>query len=232
MLSRLNLRRAHPALTVHQLAALATPAVLVLSMYWAFQSFTEWLGHPLGYLAAFVLYWVGWCIILPAALLGGVRSLVALFRPGDIGFVQLGWKTQALLWWPLIAPLGVLLSPLSPLSRANAAIVAVSVLLGIIIGVTEEILWRGVYARLFPQQLWLNTIYPTIGFALWHLAPLSVVSTRYPGAPYSFLLYCVLLGLSYAAYARKTGSIRWCTISHVIHDTLGMGALVYAVWLS
>jgi membrane protease YdiL (CAAX protease family) len=51
-----------------------------------------------------------------------------------------------------------------------------------------------------------------------------------PGGLYTFVGYAVLLGLAYAYYARKTGSIRWCTISHVFHDSLGLGALAYAVW--
>lgn len=92
-------------------------------------------------------------------------------------------------------------------------------------------LWRGTYVRLFPGSIGLNTIYPTIGFAAWHIAPLSILPARFPGAPTSFLIYCLLLGLSYAYYARTTGSIRWCTVSHCIHDALGLGGFAYALWL-
>jgi membrane protease YdiL (CAAX protease family) len=167
---------------------------------------------------------------LPLLVLGGPRGVLELFHAGTARFAKLGTKTQALLWWPLIAPLGVLLSPYSKLPSANLPIIAVSLILGLVIGVTEELLWRGVYARLFPSSIWLNTIYPTIGFAAWHIAPLSILPTRFPGAPASFLIYCVLLGLSYAYSARTTGSIRWCTVSHCIHDALGLGGFAYALW--
>jgi membrane protease YdiL (CAAX protease family) len=47
---------------------------------------------------------------------------------------------------------------------AGHQLIAVSILLGVVVGVTEELLWRGVYVRLFPDNLWLNTIYPSVMF--------------------------------------------------------------------
>jgi hypothetical protein len=44
------------------------------------------------------------------------------------------------------------------------------------------------------------------------------------------LMPLALIATTYAA--RKTGSIRWPTLSHVIHDSLGLGALAYAIWLT
>jgi membrane protease YdiL (CAAX protease family) len=81
-------------------------------------------------------------------------------------------------------------------------------LLGLATGVSEEILWRGVYLTLFADNLWLNTLYPSLAFGLWHLAPLSVLGNQQPGGAASFVLYAVALGLSYAYAARKGGSIR------------------------
>jgi membrane protease YdiL (CAAX protease family) len=52
-----------------------------------------------------------------------------------------------------------------------------------------------------------------------------------PGGIYSFLFYALVLGLAYEYVARRTGSIRWTTLSHVVHDSLGLGALAYAIWL-
>ena len=48
----------------------------------------------------------------------------------------------------------------------------------------------------------------------------------------SFTAYSVALGLSYAYCARQTGSIRWCTVSHCIHDALGLGAFAFSSWLT
>ena len=215
--------------TTRQWFVLLAPVVLVLMMYAAFRGLDAWLGFPLGYLCAFILYWLGWCIVFPLVILGGLSGLLDLFRAGTASFSQLGWKVQIALWWPIVFPFFFAFIP--RIGNANFLIVMGSVALGLVIGVTEEILWRGVYIRLFPDNVWLNMVYPALMFGLWHLAPLSVRPSSMPGGAVSFVLYAIVLGLSYAYYTHQTGSIRWCTVSHIIHDTLGLGASVHATWL-
>jgi membrane protease YdiL (CAAX protease family) len=214
--------------TTKQWIALVLPVALILMMMAAFRSFVDWLGHPLGYLAAFTLYWVGWGICVPLFLLRPA-GFVSIFQAGPIKLTKLGWKTHLLLWWSIPFPLFFIF--ISKFSSITPAILVVSILIGIMIAVTEEALWRGVYVRLFPGNIWLDTLYPSLMFALLHVAPQIVRTNTLPGGMASFILYALVLGLSYAYYARKTGSIRWCTISHAIHDSLGLGALAYAVWL-
>ena len=84
------------SLTVKQKAMLTAPPVLVVTMYIAFQQLTAHVGFPLGYLVAFSLYWVVWCLALPIAVLGP-RRVVGLFQPGDSRFAQLGIKIQSIL---------------------------------------------------------------------------------------------------------------------------------------
>ena len=67
-------------------------------------------------------------------------------------------------------------------------------------------------------------------FGVWHLCPLSVLPSRYPGGPLPFLAYSVILGFCYALVARTSGSIRWCAVAHAIHDSLGLGAFASAAW--
>lgn len=73
----------------------------------------------------------------------------------------------------------------------------------------------------------LSVVYPSLGFALWHLCPLSVMPSRHPGGTLAFVTYSFVLGVSYAYAARRTRSIFWTTVSHCLHDTLGLGALAY-----
>ena len=208
---------------------IAVPPLLIASMYGAFRYLTTSLGFPAGYLAAFAVYWIGWCVIVPTQLLG-TRAVGDLFSRSRVPFAQLGTTTHVLLWWPILFPLAF--SFLPRIASTPFVILIGSVAIGIVIGVTEELLWRGVYLAVFPNQLSLNTIYPSIAFGLWHLCPLSALPSRYPGGALSFAGYSVALGLSYACYARRSGSIRWCTVSHSIHDALGLGALAYASWLT
>jgi len=87
------------------------------------------------------------------------------------------------------------------IAAASIPVVLASVAVGVIIEVTEELLWRGVYVTLFADNVWLNTIYPSVAFGLWHLCPLSALPSRYPGGAVSFAAYSIALGLSYAHYA-------------------------------
>jgi CAAX protease family protein len=208
---------------------IAIPPLLVATMYGAFHYLTAWLGFPAGYLAAFVVYWIFWCVVVPTSILGW-RTILSLFRTSPTPFTKLGATTHILLWCPLAFPFAFSFVP--RIAAASFVVVVASVVLGIVIGVTEELLWRGLYVTAFPNRLALNTIYPSIAFGVWHLCPLSALPSRYPGGALSFAAYSIALGLSYAFYARQTGSIRWCTVSHCIHDALGLGALAYAKWLT
>ena len=208
---------------------LVMPVALTLSMLAVFKGLVGWLGFPLGYLAAFLIYWIGWCLLLPMLVLNGPRGVLDLFREAGPRFGKPAWKALVLLWWPVV--LAILFRFIPEFSQANTLIILVSIALGIVIGITEEILWRGVYIKLFPDNVWLGYIYPAAGFAAWHIAPQSVSQNPSPGGALSFVLAALLLGLSWGYYAWKTKSIRWCTIAHAVNDSFGLGALVYAVWL-
>src|SRR4051794_15357478 len=171
-----NLRTRLQSFSTAQQIALAAPPVVICSMYGVFHYLTTLLGFPLGYLIAFVVYWIGWCGALPAALLGP-RRMLDLLAP-RAPFSSLDLRTRTLLLWPIVFPLAFAFVP--RVARAGAAVLVVSVILGLVIGVTEEILWRGVYASLFGSNAWLASIYPSIGFGVWHLCPLSVLPSRYP----------------------------------------------------
>jgi hypothetical protein len=72
-------------MSTNQRVALIVPPVLIASMYGAFRYLTSVFGLPAGYLAAFALYWVGWCLIVPAAILrrGRLLSLFTNRRRGS-----------------------------------------------------------------------------------------------------------------------------------------------------
>lgn len=215
--------------TLQQFGALMLPPLLIASMLAIFKAFHRRFGHPLGHLLAFIVYWIAWCLVIPTILLGGFDPLLALFNPMP-SFSSLDWKTHLILWWPLLFPM--LFMCLPRLKNANIAIVLISIVMGITIGLTEEILWRGVYIRLFADNLLLAVAYPTLMFAVWHLCPMSVLPNRLPGGKVSFIMYAYFLGLFYAAATLQTGSIAWSTIGHIIHDSLGLSGFTYAVLLT
>jgi membrane protease YdiL (CAAX protease family) len=118
----------------------AIPPALIASMYAAFWYLTSRLGFPSGYLAAFAVYWIGWCVIVPTLILGR-RAVLDLYTRPTVPFTRLGRTTHVLLWCPLVFPLAF--SFLPRIASTPLPIVIASIVLGIITGVTEELLWRG-----------------------------------------------------------------------------------------
>jgi hypothetical protein len=114
------------------------------------------------------------------------------------------------------------------MSNSNLSlIIPLSALIALVNATLEELLWRGAYVRAFPKRIWLGYLYPALGFALWHLAPLSVRPSAMPGGAASFVAGAFILSLCWGWIAWWTGSIRWTVVSHILLDLSGLGALVY-----
>jgi hypothetical protein len=60
---------------------IAMPPVLIASMYAASWYLTSRLGFPSGYLAAFTVYWIGWCVLIPTSILGSRAVLNRVHHP-------------------------------------------------------------------------------------------------------------------------------------------------------
>lgn len=111
--------------------------------------------------------------------------------------------------------------------QAAVPVIVVSIIIGVVIGFTEEILWRGVYIRKFPFSKFYGIIYPAVWFSIWHIAPQSVLPCQMPGGVASFMLYALLLGLDWRFVAWKVDSIRWVVAAHCIHDTSGLSGFTF-----
>ena len=65
-----------------------------------------------------------------------------------------------------------------------------------------------------------GNIYPTIGFASWHLSPQLVYPAQIPGGVFAFAGLTFFLD---CMVAYKTGSCKWMAISHSINGILDFG---------
>lgn len=216
-----------PLSNARQNASIAVAFILTPCMWVTFQVFNQWLGMPLGYLLGMLVYWVVWCTLIPLALLGGWQAYRELFSPMP-GLKSLGWKTNLLLWWPVVFPLVFKFIP--SVAQTTPVVLIVSVLVGIVIGITEEVLWRGVFIQLFPNHGRMNLVLPAVLFAIWHIAPLAVMPNRLPGGVFSFVFYALVLGLSYGLAAHRTRSIAWPALAHILHDSLGLSGFIFAAF--
>ena len=204
--------------------ALLAPPLVCITMYAAFQAFSRRFGPVIGYLSAFLLYWVVWCGLIPIWILGS-KGVGQLLRRSSRPCGQPAWAGVAALALPLLLGYGYAFPRALP--QATAPIVALSALLAIVNGALEELLWRGVYVTRFGNSILLGHLYPAAGFAAWHVAPLSVHENRAPGGAAAFILVSGVLGLVWGWLARSSRSIRWTTAAHVLFDFSGLGGRLY-----
>jgi membrane protease YdiL (CAAX protease family) len=198
------------------------PLVVPLSMRVVYGVAVAQLGPRMGYLAGFLVYWVGWCLLFSWWVCGsdGIR---AMFRPPERAGRR--FTGAVLLLWPL--PIGFAVALPAALDHADLRIVALSVVIALVNATGEEILWRGTFQRFFPHS-WLDgVVWPALGFAVWHYAPQSVFPNHRPGGSHSLVAFSLALGLSWGLVALRTRSIRWTTLVHVLFDASGLGGRMY-----
>lgn len=192
-----------------QIIAILTPPVLVAVMIPVFRVLVnvfqgEWrFGWALG-LAS---YWIVWCGILPMLLIGK-ENVLQLVRPQ-----RLTLQIFILLLIPLV---GAGLYRLVPGMEYDRPTVLISLILLATTfgnGFFEELLWRGLYLELFPKNVWLGMIWPSLWFAFWHYAPGSVSPD---GSPWGLMIGSGFMGFYLSFLSRKTGTIWWTILMHTI----------------
>ena len=198
---------------------LAIPFVLLPSTALVFVNASSLLGREWGYILGFLFYWTVWCVIIPLILLGK-NGYLSLFVDKTPIFSQ-GNRLVVVLF--IFISLVTLMLYGKDFIQAPLTLIMVSIPVAIINGVCEELLWRGLYIKIFPDNAWLAILFPTIGFALWHLVPVQIFSVE---DKLAFVLSTFLLGLAYGWIAFKTGSAKWTAISHSLNGILALGGFI------
>lgn len=147
---------------------LVLPFLLLLSTALVFISLSQWLGKELGYVLGFTFYWVMWCLIVPLILLGKA-GFFSLFREEIPLFRKENQLPISLLITTTVGAFFMYFIP--NFATTPIMIITIGIPVAIINGTYEEILWRGLYVKIFPNKVMLGLIYPTIGFAIWHISP-------------------------------------------------------------
>ena len=206
-------------LDIGQFSLLALPFILIPSTVFVFTLLAKRLGKEQGYLLGFIFYWTIWCLIVPLVYLGK-DGFLSLFMDKTPLLSGPNWLA-AVLW--VVITLVSLVMYGKNFVQAPLALILVAIPVATINGLCEELLWRGLYVRIFPDNFWLAVIFPAIGFAIWHLVPLQVFST---GSKTTFVLSTCFLGLAYGFIAYQTGSAKWTAISHSINGILALGGMI------
>ncbi len=193
------------------------PPLEISTMAAAFYCSILVFGQSLGYLLGFFVYWIVWCVVIPGIIVGR-KKLVHLFIEEEpllrkknwdvILFITLVFAISLFMYWPNLLAIG----SLSP------SMLLLIILFSLIGPTSEEILWRGTFITLFPQNKKLNCLFPAIGFAIWHLVPL--MANPESGDTISFVISTFFLGITYGWIASRRNSIKWPVITHVFGSIL------------
>ena len=202
-------------------ALILAPPLLLATTTAGFQLLTRRFGRRWGYFGGFLFYWLFWCLLFPRWVLGPGR-IRWLFQAPPAPLGDPAWQGGLCLSLPLVLGYGYAFPRALPEARPGLVLGSAAFAAGN--GVCEEILWRGTYQAAFPDNVALNTVYPALGFGLWHMAPQTVVPNRSPGGSVSYVAVASIVGLLWATVVRRTGSIRWTTLAHVLFDFSGLGA--------
>ena len=206
---------------------LGLPILLLGSTAFVFVNFAQRMGKEWGYVLGFLFYDGFWCLIVPLLLLGK-DGFLSVFHENDRLFQVKHWWLILLLLSTTAGALGMLSA--HDLTKTPWTLVLIAIPTAVLTGTCEEILWRGVYVKVFPKQVVAGLLYPTLGFAIWHLSPQLVYPAVLPGGSFTFAGLTFFLGLCYALVAYKTGSCKWTAVSHSLNGILDIGgALAPAV---
>jgi membrane protease YdiL (CAAX protease family) len=188
-----------------QQIAIAVLPILVLMMLWVYQVAARLFGSSLGWYVGFMVYWPVWCVLYPLWMLGwdGFRGL---FRSRKLGLSEWG----LMFFYPTMAFIGTFLFEQQ---QREIPEMILYIFMSFGNGFFEEILWRGVYVRLFPEDKLWGFVWPTLWFAIWHYAPGSISPWTNVGV---LMAGALGLGACVGWLAMKTGSIRWSIISHTL----------------
>jgi len=200
------------------------PPILLGTTAVMFKWLSARFGPVRGYLGGFLFYWIGWCLCLPLSLLG-TDGFLRLFQPAQPPFGSPGWLGIALLLGPVVVPFLTVFP--AAIRGASRSAVLYTLLFALANGIMEEVLWRGTYVSIFPNDWWWGYLYPAIWFGLWHLAPQTVYPFKGPGGAIGFALIAVFLGLSFGWVALQTGSILWTAAAHVLNNFSSVGGRTF-----
>ena len=195
------------AMNNKQKIAIVAPIILAVVMYPIFQLMARSFGERLGWYLGLVSYWIIWGAAFPLLIIGrdSIRELIHPRKPNA--------KVLLLVALPLI--LTAIYRFTTGMAYEKASLLSWIYLLSTPFGngFFEEVLWRGVYMKQFPDKILYRIIWPSMWFAIWHYAPGSVSSnTNVAG----LMIGAGMLGFYSSYLAKKTDSIWWSIIVHTL----------------
>lgn len=213
-----------PQFTNKQGVLLLLPPFLLGTTSVVFKLLANLLGAVGGYLSGFLFYWIFWCGLIPLQLIGS-KELKDIFKESENRLGNPKWVGILFLAGPVVSPFITMF--LTRIGEANWEIILVSALFAISNGTMEEVFWRGSFIKTFPKRWLWSYLYPSLWFGYWHLSPQIIFPSNMFGGPIAFATLSVFMGLTFGWVSKKTGSIRYTTIAHILTDFMGLAGFAF-----
>lgn len=141
-----------------RLIAIIAPPILIISMYPVFQLLAGiFENERVAWYLGLAIYWLSWGVIFPLILIGP-KNIGELIKPRKINR-----KILLLLAIPLIGSIAAKLVPgMGEYEKESALTIFLLFSSPFCNGLFEEVLWRGVYVKLFPTNIFFRMIWPSI----------------------------------------------------------------------
>ncbi len=194
-------------MTHKQKVAIFAPLILVVSMYPIFHLFATAFGERLGWYFGLILYWLVWGAAFSVWMIGK-ENILRLIRPQKINI-----KIFLLVIFPSIIASLHKLVPGMEYQKPSLLIILLLISTAFGNGFFEEVLWRGVYLSLFPNNVWFWMLWPSFWFAIWHYAPGSVSPSSNVVA---LMVGAGAFGFYLSFLAKKMGTIWWSIMAHTL----------------
>ena len=194
-----------------QIITFIIPPVLIAIMYPIFNSLAEVLDNDrIAWYLGLIIYWILWGMVFPIIMIGK-NNIIALIRP-QRPKVAIIVPISIILLGALSARLFV---PGMEYEKQNAWILLLLLSTCFGNGFFEELLWRGVYYKLYPKNILFRMIWPSVCFGIWHYVPVSINNNELSGL-IGMIIGPILMGLVLSYMTKKTGTLWWSILAHTI----------------
>ena len=194
-----------------QIIVIITPPILIAVMYPIFYLLVGALNADrIAWYLGLVIYWLIWGAVFPLMILGK-ENILTLIRPQ-----KPNKKILLLMSIPLLGALATrLFVPGMEYEKQSVWIFLLLLSTTFGNGFFEEVLWRGIYVKLFPDSIFYRMIWPSIWFALWHYVPGSVLHENITGL-IGLMAGSGVMGLYLSYLTKKTNTLWWSILVHLL----------------
>ena len=188
-----------------QKIVIIAPLVLVAVMYPIFHALAGVMKERVAWFLGLAIYWIIWGAVFPLIIIGkdAITKFIRPQKPDK--------KILLIIVIPLLGALAARLI-LGGYEKESVWIALLIFSTPFGNGFFEEVLWRGVYVKLFPNNIFFWMIWPSVWFAFWHYVPGSISS----GSPLGLMIGSGMMGLYLSYLTKKTNTVWWAIVFHTV----------------